>query len=501
MLTFAPMKLIADSGSTKTDWVLTDGTGMVAQFQTQGINPFHQTEDDIRHILQEELLPQMTPYASRLASGLTVHFYGSGVRPELEPLMERLLKSALPHATVVGAHGDLLAAARAVCGDGEGIACILGTGANSCLYDGCHIVSNTPPLGYVLGDEGSGAVLGISFLNALYKGFLPTSLVSEFESEFQMTMADVVARVYRQPMANRFLASLSPFISRHLDEPGVNELVVDNFRRFFRRNLVQYGRTDLSVGFVGSIASYYEPQLRQAAEAEGFVVGKIVKSPMEGLIGYHRVALKAALFDLDGVVFDTEPQYTVFWGSQCRLYHPEHPGLEHEIKGSTLTQIYDRWFSGELEKEQPIITQRLDAFEAQMTFEYIEGFEALIADLHAHGVKTAVVTSSNQPKMESVYRAQPAFKQLFDAILTSEDFEYSKPHPDCYLKAAKRFGVRPEECVVFEDSFNGLKSGRAAGMKVVGVATTNPKETISEFSDVQITDYERVDYQSLLKLF
>ena len=495
------MKLIADSGSTKTDWVLTDGTGMVAQFQTQGINPFHQTEDDIRHILQEELLPQMTPYASRLASGLTVHFYGSGVRPELEPLMERLLKSTLPHATVVGAHGDLLAAARAVCGDGEGIACILGTGANSCLYDGCHIVSNTPPLGYVLGDEGSGAVLGISFLNALYKGFLPTSLVSAFESEFQMTMADVVARVYRQPMANRFLASLSPFISRHLDEPGVNELVVDNFRHFFRRNLVQYGRTDLPVGFVGSIASYYEPQLRQAAEAEGFVVGKIVKSPMEGLIDYHRVALKAALFDLDGVVFDTEPQYTVFWGSQCRLYHPEHPGLEHEIKGSTLTQIYDRWFSGELEKEQPIITQRLDAFEAQMTFEYIEGFEALIADLHAHGVKTAVVTSSNQPKMESVYRAQPAFKQLFDAILTSEDFEYSKPHPDCYLKAAKRFGVRPEECVVFEDSFNGLKSGRAAGMKVVGVATTNPKETISEFSDVHITDYERVDYQSLLKLF
>ena len=179
--------------------------------------------------------------------------------------------------------------------------------------------------------------------------------------------------------------------------------------------------------------------------------------------------MKAALFDLDGVVFDTEPQYTVFWGSQCRLYHPEHPGLEHEIKGSTLTQIYDGWFSGPLEAEQPIITERLNAFEAQMTFEYIAGFEALIADLHAHGVRTAVVTSSNQPKMESVYRAQPGFKQLFDAILTSEDFEYSKPHPDCYLKAAARFGVQPSECVVFEDSFNGLKSGRAAGMKVVGV--------------------------------
>ena len=200
------------------------------------------------------------------------------------------------------------------------------------------------------------------------------------------------------------------------------------------------------------------------------------------------------------MVFDTEPQYTVFWGSQCRLYHPEHPGLEHEIKGSTLTQIYDRWFSGDLEPEHPLITRRLDAFEAQMRYEYIAGFEQLIADLHAHGVKTAVVTSSNQPKMESVYRAQPQFKQLFDAILTSEDFEFSKPHPDCYLKAAARFGAQPSECIVFEDSFNGLKSGRAAGMKVVGLATTNPADSIAPLSDIQITDYQHTTYQSLTEL-
>ena len=210
--------------------------------------------------------------------------------------------------------------------------------------------------------------------------------------------------------------------------------------------------------------------------------------------------LKAALFDLDGVVFDTEPQYTVFWGSQCRLYHPELPGLEHDIKGSTLTQIYDRWFSGDLAGEQPVITERLNAFEAQMTFDYIAGFEALIADLHANGVRTAVVTSSNMPKMESVYRAQPQFKTLFDAILTSEDFEYSKPHPDCYLKGAARFGVTPEECIVFEDSFNGLKAGRAAGMRVVGLATTNTAEAIAPLSDIQITDFQRVGYDTLLKL-
>ena len=201
------------------------------------------------------------------------------------------------------------------------------------------------------------------------------------------------------------------------------------------------------------------------------------------------------------MVFDTEPQYTEFWGSQCRLYHPERPGLEQEIKGSTLTQIYDRWFSGDLESEQPVITRRLDAFEAQMRYEYIAGFEQLIADLHAHGVKTAVVTSSNQPKMESVYRAQPQFKQLFDAILTSEDFEHSKPHPDCYLKAAARFNVEPSECIVFEDSFNGLKSGRAAGMKVVGLATTNPAGSIAPLSDIQITDYQHTTYQSLNERF
>ena len=210
--------------------------------------------------------------------------------------------------------------------------------------------------------------------------------------------------------------------------------------------------------------------------------------------------LKAALFDLDGVVFDTEPQYTVFWGSQCRLYHPERPGLEHEIKGSTLTQIYDRWFSGSLATEQTVITERLNAFEAQMMYDYIAGLEALIADLHAHGVKTAVVTSSNMPKMESVYKAQPQFKTLFDAILTSEDFEHSKPHPDCYQKGAARFGASPDECVVFEDSFNGLKAGRAAEMHVVGLATTNTADAIAPLSDLQITDFQDISYDLLLKL-
>ena len=199
--------------------------------------------------------------------------------------------------------------------------------------------------------------------------------------------------------------------------------------------------------------------------------------------------LKVALFDLDGVVFDTEPQYTVFWGSQCRLYHPEHPGLEHEIKGSTLDQIYNRWWSGPLESEREAVTRRLNEFEAQMDYTYIKGLETFISDLHQHGVRTAVVTSSNIPKMQSVFKARPEFKELFDAILTSEDFSESKPSPDCYLRGAMRLGVAASACVVLEDSFNGLKSGRAAGMFVIGLTTTNRKEDIEQLSDVQIADY------------
>jgi HAD superfamily hydrolase (TIGR01509 family) len=206
---------------------------------------------------------------------------------------------------------------------------------------------------------------------------------------------------------------------------------------------------------------------------------------------------KAALFDLDGVVFDTEPQYTVFWGGICRQYHPEHPGLEHEIKGQTLTQIYDRWFSGPLLSEQDSITARLNDYEQQMHYDYIVGFEPLIATLHHHGVKTAVVTSSNIPKMESVYRYQMGFCSLFDAILTSEDFERSKPDPDCYIKAAQRLDTENDECIVFEDSFNGLKSGRAAGMTVVGLATTNTVEAIKPLSDLQLKDYDGLTFERL----
>ena len=201
------------------------------------------------------------------------------------------------------------------------------------------------------------------------------------------------------------------------------------------------------------------------------------------------IQCKAALFDLDGVVFDTEPQYSVFWGEQCRLYHPERPGLEHEIKGSTLEQIFEIGWSGTLEPEREKVVERLNVFEAQMRLDYVAGFESFIDNLRRKGVKTAVVTSSNRQKMENVYRKHPEFKGYFDAILTSEDFAESKPSPDCYLRAANRLGISKDECVVFEDSINGLRSGRAAQMRVVGLLTTNPIEKVRELSDIQIPDY------------
>ena len=205
----------------------------------------------------------------------------------------------------------------------------------------------------------------------------------------------------------------------------------------------------------------------------------------------------AALFDLDGVVFDTERQYTVFWGGQFQKFYPEKPGMEQKIKGMTLMQIYDAYFPDK--EQQSMITSELDEFEQNMKFEYVEGFESFVADIRRNGVKTAVVTSSNKAKMQNVYVKRPEFPALFDEILTAEDFSESKPSPDCYRKAAMRFGCGKDECVVFEDSFNGLKSGRSAGMFVVGLSTTNPADSIRELSDIVIADYTGWDYQRMCK--
>lgn len=292
------MKLIADSGSTKTDWSVTSGNNVALSVKTQGINPFHQPEKVISDILSSELLPQIE---SVVASVSEIHFYGSGCNEANAAVMQALLSRVFSDDVSVFVYSDLLAAARAVCGTSPGIACIMGTGVNSCLYDGAGIVSNTRPLGYILGDEGSGAVLGRLFLNALYKGFLPQSMVGEFEQWIGMSYQDIITRVYREPMANRFLAGIAPFIHDRLDIPAVRGIVVDNFRNFFRRNVVQYGAASLPagavassvdaaslpVGAVGSIAYFFRDELCEAASLEGFTLSRVLRSPMDGLVAYH----------------------------------------------------------------------------------------------------------------------------------------------------------------------------------------------------------------------
>ena len=286
------MKLIADSGSTKTDWCLVDETGIVKRMTTQGINPIHQTKEEIREILKSSPDPSQggetcPPSPITHHPSPQIFFYGSGVTPLQREPMCQLLCEAFPEASEVTAESDLLGAARALCQHQEGVACILGTGANSCLYDGQQIVKNTPALGYILGDEGSGAVLGIRFLNALYKGALPDSLRREFETQMGLSMSDVINRVYRQPLANRWLASLSTFIHSHVVLPEVSAMVTENFRCFIRRNVLPYGRKDLPLNAVGSIAWHYRDQLQEAAEVEDFTLGTVVQSPMDGLISYH----------------------------------------------------------------------------------------------------------------------------------------------------------------------------------------------------------------------
>ena len=202
-----------------------------------------------------------------------------------------------------------------------------------------------------------------------------------------------------------------------------------------------------------------------------------------------RKMVKACLFDLDGVVFDTEPLYTLFWRNLDKRLRPNIDNFEHIIKGQTLVQIYDKYFAGE-EKKQEEITAFVNEYEQNMSFNYITGFEDFVKDVRSKGIKTAVVTSSNLEKMQNVYNKHPEFKGYFDEILTSEDFEESKPSPDCYLKAAARFGVSPKECIVFEDSFNGLRSGIASGARVIGLATTNPVAEIEPYTKEVISNYD-----------
>lgn len=207
---------------------------------------------------------------------------------------------------------------------------------------------------------------------------------------------------------------------------------------------------------------------------------------------------KAALFDLDGTLFDTEGQYTIFWGRMARKYRPDVFDLEYKIKGTTLVQIFAKYFPDP--KIQEDIVNGLNEWEKNMDYTFIPGARDFLCDLKRHGVKCAVVTSSNTAKMKSVSHQMPEFNSLFDKVLTAEDFTFSKPNPDCYLKGAAALGAATKECVVFEDAFTGLAAGMAAGIFTIGLSTSNPASAIKDKCDYVIPDFKSMTYNRIIQI-
>lgn len=277
------MILIADSGSTKTDWCVAQSGTSSQRISTKGINPFFQSEEDIQQELIHSLLPQLP--AEKFEA---IYFYGAGCTPEKAPILRRAIADSLPAIGNIKIHSDMLAAARSLCGNEAGIACILGTGSNSCFYDGKEIVSNVSPLGFILGDEGSGAVLGKLLVGDILKNQLSPELKEEFLKQYNLTAPEIIDRIYRQPYPNRFLASLSPFLAQHMSEPSIHALILNSFIAFLKRNVMQYDYKEYPVNFIGSIAHCYKEILAEATQQTGIQLGQILQSPMEGLIRYHK---------------------------------------------------------------------------------------------------------------------------------------------------------------------------------------------------------------------
>lgn len=277
------MILIADSGATKTDWCIGTKQTDVRIKQTQGINPFQQSMEHIHQVLDEELLPLL----EEPADITHIYFYGAGCTPEKAIIVQKELQSFFPKVCI-NVQSDLLGAARSLCERKEGIACILGTGSNSCFYDGEQIISNVSPLGYILGDEGSGANLGKQLVADCLKHQLPKPICTQFLEYTKLTPAQIIDKVYRQPQANRFLASLTPFLSMHRNEPEIHDLLISRFSDFFRRNVMQYkSYKDCEVHFTGSIAWHFQKEVKEAAKVMNIQTGKFIKNPIHGLISYH----------------------------------------------------------------------------------------------------------------------------------------------------------------------------------------------------------------------
>jgi glucosamine kinase len=280
------MILIADSGSTKTDWRFVNENGEIHQYKTTGFNPYFQTTGDIVKELTGSLVPAMSEEAHK--PGLAVHFYGAGCSSEAKcKVVYEAIAEVFPRAKVNVEH-DLLAAARALCGAGEGIAAILGTGSNSCYYDGKEIRDNVFSLGFILGDEGSGAYLGKKLLQCHLYRELPPELEEKFSSTYRHTREDILDSIYKKPLPSRFLASFSPFLQRNIHHPFISRLIYDGIDDFFRHHITKYDRhREVSFNCVGSVGYHYSDILKKVAGDRGIQVGNIIETPIAALTLYH----------------------------------------------------------------------------------------------------------------------------------------------------------------------------------------------------------------------
>jgi glucosamine kinase len=277
------MMLIADSGSTKTEWCLVDQDLIVKSFVTAGINPFFQDSDQIAGSIKTNLISFNDLRLN------TIYFYGAGCANQKKI---GIVTDALNHvfrADNVEAASDLLGAARSMCQHQQGIACILGTGSNSCYYDGKEIVANVSPLGFILGDDGSGAAIGKKLITDILRGRLPKGLIQDFFDTFQITKDDILDAIYKSPFPNRYLAQFTHFLLKHIAVPEVEELVMTSFSEFVSKHILQYSQAfKVNIHFVGSVAWHFSPQLVKALHLFNLREGKICKNPIEGLIAFHK---------------------------------------------------------------------------------------------------------------------------------------------------------------------------------------------------------------------
>lgn len=278
------MILIADGGSTGTKWCLLNNTEKVHEIDSTGMNPVMLTCEEMSMRISNEVIPHISSHIKDIEH---IYYYGAGCRGSYINSVEKALKQVFPYSTI-SVDSDMAGAAKALCGNKPGIACILGTGSNSCLYDGEKIIDNVASMGYILGDEGSGAVLGRQLISDVFKRQLPQELCQKFHEKYELDMDTIIQRVYSSPEPNRFLASLTPFMAEYIEEPSIHRLVLNSFKQFFVRNIAHYANyKTLPVSFVGSVAYYFRDVLGEAAAAIDCNIGKIMISPMEGLIDYH----------------------------------------------------------------------------------------------------------------------------------------------------------------------------------------------------------------------